>query len=93
VKGFVRPDVVVLGEGAIVPSANLISPPPNQFTHEVTREQPYYYGGGEEGKAADGVLAAGARVVLLVYGGGAWCRVADARGLYVETAHAGLRAL
>jgi hypothetical protein len=34
---------------------------------------------------ADGEFSSGTRVVLMVYDGGEYCRVVDARGLYVET--------
>lgn len=89
-EGFTRPLAEVLDEGSLVPEANLISPPPNQFTHVLTRAQPYYYG---RGKRADGEFPAGTKVVLMTYEGGARCRVADGRGLYVETKYDGLRKL
>jgi hypothetical protein len=40
---FLRPDAVVLSENAMVPDSNIISPAPNQFTHELTRPQPFYF--------------------------------------------------
>ena len=43
--------------------------------------------------APDGEFAAGTKVVLLLYDGGATCRVADDRGLYVETEYDSLRKL
>ena len=92
-QGFVRPKAAILREGAVVPEANLISPGPNQFTHELTREQPYYYTGAQQGRPGDGVLQSGTKVVLLVYAGGTYCRVADGRGLYVETEYGGLKRL
>lgn len=92
-EGFVRPETVVLPESALIPDKNLISPAPNQFTHELTREQPYYYTSAQEGIPPDGRLPAGANVVLLVYEGGERCRVADGRGLYVEVEYAALKRL
>ena len=92
-KGFVRPKATVLGKSAIVPDGNLISPAPNQFTHELTREQSYYYTGAQRENKPDGVLQAGTKVVLFVYDGGVYCRVVDGQGLYVETEYGGLRTL
>ena len=82
---------MVLRDVALVPAHRLIKPSPNQFTHQLFRAQPYYY--ARPGGSPDGKLRAGARVVLMVYNGGRYCRVIDARGLYVETAHSGLRPL
>ena len=92
-EGFVRPEAVVLPESALIPEKNLISPPPNQFTHELTREQPYYYASAREDVPPDGRLPAGTNVVLLVYDDGERCRVADGRGLYVEIEYAALKRL
>jgi hypothetical protein len=89
----IRPPAVVLPDEAIVPGQNRIVPAPNQFTHELTRPQPYFYIDARQEKAPDGELATGTRVVLLVHDGGPYCRVADERGLYVETAYDGLKAL
>lgn len=83
-KGFIRPEAVVLPERAIVPDKNIIAPAPNQFTHELTRPQPFYFAEAGQGRPPDGELPEGARVVLLVHDGGSYCRVADGRGLYVE---------
>ena len=92
-EGFVRPEAEVLAEKALVPGRNLIAPAPNQFTHEVARAQPYYFTGAQPGMAPDGEFSAGAKVVLLLYDGGVYCRVADGRGLYVETEYDSLRKL
>jgi hypothetical protein len=92
-EGFVRPEAVVLPKGALIPDKNLISPAPNQFTHELTREEPYYYTSAQEGCPPNGRLSAGTGVVLLVYEGGERCRVADGRGLYVEIEYAALKKL
>jgi hypothetical protein len=88
---ILRPKPVVLKDAALVPDARLIKPPPNHFTHELARPQPYYY--GDAHGAPDGEFAAGTRVVLMVHEGGAYCRVVDPQGLYVLTACDGLRAL
>jgi hypothetical protein len=82
-KGFLRPDFVVMPENSIVPAENLIKPPPNQFTHELTHRQPFYYAGPQQGRPPDGEFPEGTRVVLLVHDAGGYCRVADGRGLYV----------
>lgn len=92
-KGFVRPEAVVLGENAIVPERNLISPAPNQFTHKLTQPQHYYFTGAQKGVPADGQFPTGTKVVLLVYDGGSYCRVADERGLYVEIEYDSLEKL
>jgi len=92
-KGFIRPEATVLDENALVPPKNLISPAPNQFTHELTKEQPYYYGEAQPGTPPDGTLPVGAKVVLLGSDGGTRCRVVDGQGLYVETECQGLRRL
>jgi hypothetical protein len=92
-EGFVRPESAVLAEKALIPGRNLITPAPNQFTHELTRAQPYYFTGAQPGMPPDGEFPAGAKVVLLLHEGGATCRVADGRGLYVETEYDSLRKL
>jgi hypothetical protein len=70
---------------------NTVTPPPNQFTHELTVSQPFHYKPGRG--RSDGVLAAGTRVVLMARDGGSHCWVVDGRGLYVRTACAGLQPL
>ena len=84
---FVRPEAIILDEDALVPDRNLISPAPNQFSHEVLSDQPFSFA---EGGAPAGRLAAGA-AVLLVHRQAEACWVIDARGLFVKTACAGLR--
>lgn len=91
--GFIRPDAVVLPEKAIVPDRNLISPAPNQFTHKLIRPQPFYFTGAQQAMQPDGQFPAGTKVVLLVYNGGNYCRVADGQGLYVEIEYDSLRKL
>jgi hypothetical protein len=86
-----RPKAVVLTNTALVPQGRLIKPPPNQFTHQLLRAQPYYY--ERPGAAAAGEFGSGTRLVLMVYDGGQYCRVVDSQGLYVQTAYSGLRRL
>jgi hypothetical protein len=92
-EGFIRPDAVVLGDNAMVPNTNVISPAPNQFTHELTRPQPFYFTGAQQATEPDGHFSAGTKVVLLVYEGGNYCRVVDGQGLYVEIPHGSLEKL
>ena len=92
-EGFARPEAEVLAEKALVPGQNLIAPAPNQFTHEVARAQPYYFTGAQPEMTPDGEFLAGTKVVLLLHDGGVYCRVADGRGLYVETEYDSLKKL
>jgi hypothetical protein len=89
---MLRPEPVVLGEEALVPDRNVIEPPPNRFTHVLTNDEPYRFDRPEHRREADGVLAAGTPVALLV-DGPERCRVVDGRGLYVEVSRASLREL
>jgi hypothetical protein len=82
-EGYVRPESVVLGEGSVVPPENQLRPPPNRFTHRLTKDEPFYFGTEQGAGQPDGQLAAGTEVVLLQQDG-TRCRVADGRGLYVE---------
>ena len=90
-EGFIRPKAVVLSDDSLVPKKNIISPPPNQFTHEVLRPQPYFF--GKARTKPDGVFPAGTKVVLLVFDRSKYSRVADGRGLYVDIEHDSLRRL
>ena len=92
-EGFVRPEVIVLSGQALIPAGNLIAPAPNQFTHQLTRAQPIYFAGAGQGTDPDGELPAATQVVLLVYDGGATCRVVDGQGLYVEVEYSSLKKL
>jgi hypothetical protein len=85
--------MTVLPESALVPDKNIISPPPNQFSHEVKEPQPFYFTDVQQGGPPNGQFEAGTKVILLVYDGGDYCRVADGRGLYVQTKFDGLRKL
>jgi hypothetical protein len=93
-KGIMkRPKAVVLPENAVVPNQNLISPPPNQFSHFLKRAQPYYFVEVKQGTPPDGEFSAGTKVLLLLYEGGKYCRVADNQGLYVEVEYDSLKKL
>jgi hypothetical protein len=92
-QGFIRPDATVLPESSVVPKKNIISPAPNQFTHELTRPLPFYFDGAQTAAEPNGQFAAGTKVVLLVYDGGSYCRVAEGQGLYVEVEYDALKRL
>jgi hypothetical protein len=83
-KGFVRPEAVVLPEGSLIPSPNVVTPPPNYFTHQAARQTPYFYKEATDQRQPDGVLPAGARVTMLRCEEGGRCRVVDERGLYIQ---------
>jgi hypothetical protein len=92
-KGRVlRPEAVVLGNAALVPDANLVSPAPNSFTHELAVDEPFWLDRSDRSQEPDGVLAAGTPVVVLV-AGDERCRVVAGTGLYVEVGCASLRPL
>jgi hypothetical protein len=78
-----RPKPEILPASAIIPSANLIAPAPNQFTHELVQRAPFYYSDAGEDRAPDGMFERGTPVVLLHSDDGGRCYVADGRGLYV----------
>lgn len=86
-----RPEAIVLPNSSLIPSDCLISPPPNQFTHEVARSQPFYASQGAPSDPPTGQFETGAKVVLLYHDGGELCRVVDAAGRYVGTRFDGLR--
>jgi hypothetical protein len=92
-EGIIRPESNILPESALIPARNLISPPPNQFTHEVARPLPFYYDTTRQASTPDGHFPAGTKVLLVACDTGDYCRVADARGLYVEVERAGLTKL
>lgn len=89
---FLRPKAEVLPDSALIPGKNLVIPPPNQFTHELTRDEAYHYG-GTAASSADGVFPIGTRVLLVRQQDGGRCSVIDERGLYVEVACDSLRRL
>jgi hypothetical protein len=90
---FIRPKAEILSEESLIPDANLISPPPNQFTHKLIRTESYYYSSAAQASPPDGEFPKDTKVVLLKYDGGSYCRVVDKQGLYVEIEHASLKKL
>jgi hypothetical protein len=92
-EGMKRPEATVLPDSALIPSSCLISPAPNQFTHEVTRPQPFYTSLGTPSGPPAGRFDAGTMVVLLYHDGTDLCRVVDGAGHYVDTRFDGLRKL
>lgn len=91
-KGFKRPRATVLPENAVIPERNLISPAPNNFTHELIRKEPFYYSNPTKGTEPSGEFPRGTKV-LLVRSRGSFCRVADGKGLFVEVACDSLKKL
>lgn len=93
-EGFIRPEPRVLPERSLIPSASLIQPPPNRFTHATVGRTPFSYKGipGEEA-TADGSFPGGTRVVLLRADEDGRAGVVDASGLYVVVASSSLRPL
>lgn len=87
-----RPEIVVLGDQALVPAGNVVRPPPTRFTHELVVDEPYHLDRPDRAPEPDGVMSAGTRVALL-HQGRDHCRVADGRGLAVEVRRASLREL
>ena len=92
-EGFLRPQATVLDDKSLIPEKNIISPAPNQFTHEVVRSAPYYFTEARSKTKPAGKLLPGTKVVMLVNNGHGWCRVADGQGLYVEVECRSLRKL
>lgn len=92
-EGIIRPEPSILPENSLIPARNLITPPPNQFTHELTQRLAFFYTAARHSHAPDGHLPAGTKVVLLVDDGGEHSRVVDGQGLYVEVERAGLKRL
>jgi len=90
-KGMVRPVAVVVPDSAVL-EPQVITPPPNRFTHVVTERQPYSVSEKPGGPPA-GDLPAGAKVVLIARGRGDACRVIDRKGRYIQTSFRGLRPL
>jgi hypothetical protein len=91
-KGMIPTDAVVLDDGAVIPKGRLLSPPPDRFSHELTRAVPYDFGGEAAGEPA-GDLPAGTKVLLVADDDGTRCHVVDGRGLYVRLEKAALREL
>lgn len=91
-KGFKKPRATVLGENAVIPEGNLISPAPKNFTHELIRKEPFYYSNPTKDAEPSGEFKSGTKV-LLVRSRGRFCRVADKQGLLVEVACDSLKKL
>ena len=84
-----RPAVTVLSDRSLIPPANLISPPPNRFSHATTHELPYFWSEEALDEAPAGTFEADLRVLLLREDG-RYARVVDERGLYAIVELAGL---
>jgi hypothetical protein len=91
-KGMLRPVATVLPASALNVGPDVVTPPPNRFTHVARARQLFYTGTAMSGEPG-GTLPAGAKVVLMVRGRGDLCRVIDRRGRYVTTSFKGLRPL
>lgn len=72
---------------------NIIQPPPNQFTHQLTQDEPYYFIGPQQKSPANGTFARGTKVVLMVDDGGNYSWVVDGKGIYALTACHSLKRL
>ena len=92
-EGVLRPEARVLPDKALIPTRNLISPPPNCFTHEVISRAPFYFDTSLGATAPDGYFEPATKVTLLVDSGGGRGRVVDGKGLFVETELTGLKRL
>jgi hypothetical protein len=92
-KGFIRPKAEVLDDKAVIPPENLITPPPNQFTHQAAKSMSFFYDRWQKDKDPDGQFPAGTQLVLLVYDNGDYCRVVNDQGLYVEVEYKDLKKL
>jgi hypothetical protein len=92
-EGFIRPEAKVLPKESLVPAENLITPPPNQFTHETVARTPFSYAGTHRAAPGDGSLAEGTKVVLLRSDDDGRAGVVDGSGLYVLVAASSLRPL
>jgi hypothetical protein len=92
-KNMIRPEAVVLPDDALVPQKGTFVPPPNRFTHEVTRSEPYYLSHAPEADRPDGTFGPQTKVVLLRHDGGERCHVVDGDGKYVQMSYDALRKL
>jgi hypothetical protein len=62
-RGVKRPKPIVLGDEAMVRD-DVTQPSPDQFTHEVVRDEPYYLDSSGEGRSPEGIFSAGSKVIL-----------------------------
>ena len=93
-EGFIRPEARVLPQESLVPSASLVQPPPNRFTHEIVGRTPFTYASSGRSSGQDGELSAGTPVVWLrADADGTRAAVVDGNGLYVVVPASSLRAL
>ena len=86
---MLRPEARVLPDEALVPAAEVVSPPPDRFTHELVTDEPYRREGDSD---PEGVLRAGTRVVVRAEGA-ARCRVVDGGGISIEVKRSSVRRL
>ena len=87
--GVLRPAAEVLTADSLVPAANFVQPPPDQFSHVLTRDEPYRFG-TDLAASPDGELQRGTPVLVIV-NDGHHARVIDERGLYVQVRSESLR--
>jgi hypothetical protein len=88
-SGVLRPTPRVLAPDALVPAANLVEPPPDHFSHELDRDEPYRFG-TDASASPDGEFQRGTPV-LVIADDGHHAHVIDERGLYVQVRSASLR--
>jgi hypothetical protein len=88
-----RPKPIVLPDEALMPRQDLITPPPNRFTHVVGTDQPYYFADPQPDRPPDGTFAAGSKVVLMRDEDRGYCRIVDASGVYAWVECGALRKL
>jgi hypothetical protein len=91
-EGFKRPIATVLPDSSLVPPKKAIWPPPNKFTHELTRRQPFFFSYEGPATSPNGQFEVGDKVVLIAHDFGDMAQVITSHGLYVETSFEGLRA-
>lgn len=93
VKRFLRPQVQVLDDSALIPGKNLITPLPNCFTHETIGSTPFYYNTDENSNVPDGEFPSGTKLVLFRKEEQEYCWAVDRQGLYVRVAFTNLKPL
>lgn len=90
---FIRPEMQLLPEEALIPGKNLVDPPPDQFSHEMARAGDFYFSSAAQASKPNGSFPAKTKLLLIRHDGGRYCRVADGRGIYAEIEFAALRKL